>query len=270
MRLHRFEAVHSLGKGRQRGVVLVVVLWVVALLIIMLAAFTATVKTDRLVTGNVEQEVRGRLAAEAVLHYLAALRGADAPEWSEMPGEVYKLELNDQIVRFRMLPDSSFIPFNTLELPQLEQVLSAMGLENAADVARDIIELREGRAVDEQGELLAPVRIRSIMHLAGVFGLDLDILQSFESLFSFFGEHTRVDQTFSPEGVLMLLGEAFGPEGGEQEVWQQVELYRVQVETNSGVRPRQIETVVVFAPELAGYRMISWNEYNVNFLLEES
>ena len=74
------------SKRGQRGVVLIVVLWVVALLTILLAAFVATVRVERQSVADVSLGIQARAAVDGVVNYLAALTAVNAPELEEMPG----------------------------------------------------------------------------------------------------------------------------------------------------------------------------------------
>ncbi|HEX9801726.1 MAG TPA: type II secretion system protein GspK, partial [Gammaproteobacteria bacterium] len=60
------------GRSRQRGIVLVVVLWLVALLSLMAVSQTAAVRTETLIVGNLVESATARAAAYAGLQLAVA------------------------------------------------------------------------------------------------------------------------------------------------------------------------------------------------------
>lgn len=254
----------------QYGVVLIVVLWVIALLTVLLAAFTLAVKTDRQSMGGVALEVQARAATDAVLNYLAALNAVAAPELEDMPGQRYELKLGEQELSFRIVPESAFIPVNQLEFQSLVALLSHMQIEDAEGKALYLIELRSERLDEESGAALEPVLLRSMDQLAGLLNLDVDLLRPFERWFSFSGRHTRVTPGYVPEELFALTEQFAEPlEQGDtlEMTWQPSAAYRVQVEVSAPLRPRQVEAVASFSG--AQYRLLLINEYNVDFSLND-
>lgn len=258
-----------LSKRRQRGVVLIVVLWVVALLMVLLAAFVAVVKVERQTVAGVSMGIQARVSTDAVLSYLAALNAVSAPELEEIQGPRYELALNEQVVSFRVLPENVFVPINMLSTEMLEVVLSGMGLDNAAELAEQLVELRSEGVDEVTGELRSAVQLQSIMHLAHLLGLNMEQMKPYERWFSFLGKHEQVAPGYVPSEVLSALGLHVEPEqqDGEGWLWDPAQLYRVQVEVQGGGRPRQVEATVSFSgPQ---YRLMQLNEYNADFSLNE-
>ena len=56
---------------RQKGVVLIVVIWIVVLLSVLLLGFSSMLKVERQVTIETTQRIQARASADAVLQYLA-------------------------------------------------------------------------------------------------------------------------------------------------------------------------------------------------------
>lgn len=253
----------------QRGVVLIVALWVVALLTILLAAFVATVKVERQTVADISSGVQARAAADGVLSYLAALVAVAAPELEEMPGQRYELVLNQLPVSFRLLPESVFIPVNTLGSEQLETVFFGMGLEDAAGLARKVVELRAAREDEETGGAREVLHIKSLMHLVHLFGLDVEQVRPYERWLSFVGKHEQVHPGYVPDAVLETLGLIIDPQGGGVNKrglsWEAGGVYRVQVEVAGARQPRKIEMIASFSE--GEYRLLQVNEYNGAFSL---
>lgn len=258
------------GKNAQRGVVLIVVLWVVALLTVLLAAFTAMVKVERQTVADVSMGVQARAATDAVLNYLAALVAVAAPELEEMPGERYELTLNELQVSFRIVPESVFVPVNTLAVEQLEAVFRGMGLEHEEQKAQQIVEWRSEGLDEETGEVRPALRIKSLMHLAHVLELDMEQVKPYERWLSFWGEHEQLLPGYVPSEVLDELGLAVAAadEPSEHRLpWDATAVYRVQVEVAGARQPRQMEAIVSFSA--AQYNLLHINEYDAVFSLND-
>lgn len=260
-----------LRRNTQHGVVLIVVLWVVALLTILLAAFVATIKVERQSVADVSLGIQARAATEGVLNYMAALTAVAAPELEEMPGQRYELTLNELSVSFRLLPESLFVPVNTLDVTALESVLAGMGLDNAAELAERVVELRSEGLDEATGEVRPALQFRSLMQLAHVLELDVEHIRPYERWLSFWGMHEQVIPGYVPDAVLDALGLAIGlsrdtdVEAGIP--WEPAAVYRVQVEIAGGLRPRQMEAIASFVE--SGYSLLHINEYNAVFSLND-
>lgn len=260
------------GRGGQQGVVLIVVLWVVALLTVLLAAFTATIRVERQSVADVSLGIQARAAADGVLSYLSALTAVNAPELEEMPGHRYELVLNELNVSFRLVPESVFVPVNTLDVQQLEAVFAGMGLEQAAERAEQVVEWRNEGLDEETGELRPAMRIKSLMHLVHLLGLDMEQVRPYERWLSFLGEHQHVTPGYVPAGVLDMLGLLTEETMNDDEFpgqlpWDPAAVYRVQVEVDGGRKPRQIEAITTFSDVESG--LLQVNEYNAVFSLND-
>lgn len=255
------------GSGRQRGVVLIVVLWVVALLTVLLAAFAATVKVERQTVADVTLGIQARASMDAVLNYLAALNLVMLPEdMAAMQGQRYELLLNEQVVAFRILPESSFIPVNTLDAPSLAAVFSGMDIKDADSLAERLVFLREEEVDEDTGQVRPALLVQSALQLAHVLGLEVELLRPYERWLSFYGAHSALTPGHVPEDVLSQLGLAQEmPLDDSMLSGQMATVLRVQVEVDGGRRPRQVDAIASFSG--AQYKLLQINEYNVSFSL---
>lgn len=254
----------------QRGVVLIVVLWVVALLTILLAAFVLTLKVERQTVADVSRGIQARAAADGVLNYLAALTAVAAPELAEMPGQRYELVLNDLPVSFRLLPETVFIPVNALGAEQLEAVFSGMGLADAAVHAQSLVEWRQEGQDETTGEPRAAIEISSLMQLVHLLGLEIEQVRPYEPWLSFVGRHGQVLPGYVPVDVLDSLGllvEGHAELESAGLPWEPGAPYRVQLEVGGAHKPRKIEMIASFSG--GSYRLLLVNEYNAVFSLND-
>lgn len=266
--------------AEQRGVVLIVVLWITVLLTVLLVAFTATIKVDRNVATDIVQRVQARAGAEAVLSYLVAIQQSGAYDWSEMTGQVYKLNLNSMQVRFRFIPESSFVSLNTVSAEELETLFNAAGAEDAAAIAAHIVQRREGNTENQSGELIVPQPWVSTLELSQLPGITSDVYQQVQGWFTVDSDHQSVNVNFAEAALVRALrgteAELLLAERAEQEAAGGASVlnlegggvFRVQVELSSAANKRKIETSVVFGEGELGYRIARWNEYNAHFSLE--
>lgn len=273
-----------MNQVKQRGVVLVVVLWVVVLLTVLLAAFTATVKVDRHVATDVVESIQARASADGVISYLSAIRKADPELWPDMLGQVYKLQLNTMLVRFRIIPETAYVDLNTASVELLQQLFEAAQLPDAQYLAERIVERRSG-AVDEQtGEQLRPEPFTSVLNLTQISQISVDTGQRIQHWFTVDGQHEGVNMLFAQPSLLRALlpdeAEALLAERNERgelalesinSAFMQPDpgtVMRIQVELSSSASQRKIEATVRFNDSELGYHVVRWNEYNAHFSLE--
>lgn len=260
-----------MGRHRQGGVVLIVVLWVIALLTVLLAAFVTTVKVERQSVADVSASIQARAVTEGVLNYLTALHAVSAPELAEMPGQRYELMLNELEVSFRIVPETVFIPINTLSADVLAGAFAAVDMDDALELAEQIVELREEWIDEATGETRPPLKFQSLMHLTHVLGPQVQQLRPYERWFSFYGSHEQVTPGYVPQEVLELLGLAVAeaePEPEPELLWDASAVYRVQVQIPGRLRPRQVAAIASFHG--SEYRLLQLDEYNVEFSFNEA
>ncbi len=267
-------------RADQRGVVLIVVLWITVLLTVLLVAFTATVKVDRNVATDMVQRVQARAGAEAVLSYLVAIRKSGAYDWTEMIGQVYTLSLNSMQVRFRFIPESSFLSLNAASAEELEAVFNAAGAEDATAIAEYIVRRREGGVESQAGEVVEPRPWVSTVELSRLSSITSDVYQYVQGWFTVDSDHQSVNIHFAEAGLVdalrsaeidqLLAGRAVQESSDEVAELNQGggDVFRVQVELSSTMNKRKIETSVAFGDDELGYRIARWNEYNAQFSLE--
>ena len=269
---------------KQQGVVLIVVLWIVVLLTILLAAFTATVKVDRHVATDVLESVQARASADGVLNYLTALRTANPEVWLEMPGQVYKLGLNNVQVRFRLIPETAFISLNSASVNLLQTVFESAKIPDAQEIAELIVQRRSDSMNESTGEAATPKVLTSVLELSQLSQLNTEQLQVIQHWFTVDSEHEGVNLLFSEPSLIHALLQseaeellAARAEGNEFEIdtlstafmqREQGDIVRVQVELSTSASKRKIEATVAFDDGERGYHVVRWNEYNAHFSLE--
>ena len=270
--------------SKQRGVVLIVVLWIVALLTVLLAAFTATVKVDRHVATDVVEGIQARTSADSVLGYLSALREADPELWPNMLGQVYELQLNNLLVRFRMVPETAYVGLNSASIELLSEVFAAAQVPDAQQLAQLIVERRSATADPQAGEQVTPGLFSSVFNLTQLPQISAEAQQSMQHWFTVDSLHEGVNLAFAPADLVhaLLPNEAATllAERAENAVLaaetinsdfmqlDQGNTVRVQVELSGSASKRKIEATVAFNDGDLGYHVVRWNEYNAHFSLD--
>ncbi|TRX74083.1 general secretion pathway protein GspK [Pseudomonas mangiferae] len=280
----------------QRGVVLIVVLWIVALLTVLLVAFSASVKVDRNIASEIVYRARTRAAAEAALHYLVAVQRIGNDTWTTLPGQVLILPFA-QGARFRLVPEEAYVSLIGAPPALLSQVIGqvAKGDTDVEKVVEAIVARREGALAQNGGPLQAPAdgsaapptpQLASIDELMLLPGVSRTWLDRLAPLVTVDGEQTGVDVLHASLPVLRAVT---GDEGKAAALYEkrgdadvnpadyidpalysppEGSLYRLQVEVRAAGKPQQVEVTVMFGDGPDGYRIVRWNEYTARFNLD--
>lgn len=273
----QYTGVRAVKVAEQRGVVLIVVLWITVLLTVLLVAFTATIKVDRHVATDIVQRVQARAGAEAVLSYLVAIQKSGAQDLPTMVGQVFKLNLNSMEIRFRFIPESAFVSLNAAPIEDLEAVFNAVGADNAPDLAEYIVQRRQGGINSQTGEIIEPNLWVSTIELSQIPGMSQSVYQSVQSWFTVDSDHQSVNITFAELGLVRALKGLQSDDSSmertilnaDNQLIEDIgDVFRVQVELSSTANKRKIETCVAFGDGELGYRIARWNEYNAHFSLD--
>ena len=124
----------------QKGIALMLVLWIIALLTIIAVSMTAAQRTETTLAANQVGTVRFRAQAEAAIHYAALNLMArpvtlevDAKEELWVPdGRPYSWSFGGGILEISVLNEGSLIDLNSAERDLLAGLLSALEIEPEA------------------------------------------------------------------------------------------------------------------------------------------
>jgi len=131
---------------RQRGVALIVVLWVVALLSLLAASFGLGVRREASLAAQRIEGVRLLAACEAAVHYAAYhLRLADPTVRWRADGRPRSWRWNDIEVRLTVSGEAGRVDINRADAPLLQAVLQLAGAdpEQAPALADAILDWRD-------------------------------------------------------------------------------------------------------------------------------
>jgi len=135
--------------SRQRGIALVLVIWMVVLLTIMAGAVMMTQRSGTLAATNLTQERQARYLAEAGLNYLQTwlserVRPLEQQKWP-MDGQLRPWRFGDHSVWIGAMPEAARIDINAADEQLLLGLLQQAGLslEEATPVRDAILDWRD-------------------------------------------------------------------------------------------------------------------------------
>ncbi|MGK2925199.1 MAG: general secretion pathway protein GspK [Lysobacterales bacterium] len=246
--------------SRQRGVALVMVLWILLLVTISTGAYTLMARMDQLEAHTVLSSTRARMAAEAGMNLaVLALRDPDQTTRIVPDGRPYLLDFQGNLVEVRVTDERGKLDINTTNEQTLVQMLSAHGLDEAdaqllaaaimdwADV--DEIERANGAelgAYEAAGLTVGPGNRSFIMieELLQVLGMPWELYIRMAPGLTVFSDSGLPDPAFAPVEALLAL-----PEMTEEEALNFVEQRHAQESLNeAGVALPSGQSVMARAP----------------------
>lgn len=181
----------------QRGMVLVIVLWIVTLLAVMAGGFAYSMRVEtRLATSTVERAQARALAEAGVAYALAWQLDPEAQKQWPPHGDLHDWEFGGGRVRISVEDAAGRISLNNANLPLFRQVLTGIGVAEAeaANMAAAIADWRDPDDQTQPGgaesaEYRSAGRIGpkntsfdSVEELPQVLGIDQDTAQRLTGL----------------------------------------------------------------------------------------
>ena len=116
--------------SKQRGVALVMVLWILLLVTISTGAYTLMARMDTLEAHTILSTTKARMAAEAGINF-AVLSLQDPDELSRLiaDGRPYQVQYNGMTVEVQVTDERGKIDINRADEPTLTQLFQGHGLE---------------------------------------------------------------------------------------------------------------------------------------------
>ncbi len=208
------------GRGRQRGAVLVLVLWILTLLTFLLGAFSNEIRVENRIVGDMVERIRLRAGATAVLNYLA-LAGTASPEGlAGLEGWSLSLPLGKSSVDYRLVPEEAYVSLNAAPPEMLEALLGNYpdGVDDVDALVNALVDWRDGDdVVTENGAEAAEYASAGLAYgprnapllsadeLGLVLGFDQGLVDWLRPYVSVASTSAGIDARFAdPELVLML------------------------------------------------------------------
>jgi len=205
----------------QKGIALVLVLWVLLLLTIITGSFALMARMDRLEAHSLLSGTQARLSAESAIN-LAVLALRDPQDETRMlaDGRVYQQEIDGVLLEVSAIDERGKLDINGMDELTMANMLSGHGLElDAADLLaaavmdwRDEDELERVNGAEEDAYFAAGLAVgpanrpfMMIEELLQVIGMDYELYRKLEPGITVFSRAGEPDPAFAPVEALMAL-----------------------------------------------------------------
>ena len=223
----------------QRGVALVLVLWMSVLLAVIVGSFAIVARTETLQANQLFSGLRARYAAEAGLHRAVyELRRPSIEERWFADGRAYQMQFGEAAVEIRITDETGKIDINLADEEMLGRLALSLGLEqDQADLLVDAIMdwrdpddlVRLNGAEDEDYEAAGypygakDAPFQTLGELQQVMGMDYELYRQLEPAITMFSGQPMPNPAFAPLEVLRAI------EGMDDSLAQQFILEREQI-----------------------------------------
>lgn len=205
----------------QKGIALVLVLWVLLLLIIVTGSFALMARMDRLEANTLLSGTQARMSAEAAINLaVLALRDPDDETRMRADGRVYETVLDGVKVEVSAIDERGKLDINASDELTLANLFTGNGMDPdqaellAAAVMdwRDEDELERVNGAEEDAYLAAGLELgpanRPFMmteELLQVIGMDYNFYRKLEPGITVFSRAGEPDPAFAPVEALMAM-----------------------------------------------------------------
>ena len=248
---------------RQRGVALVLVLWVLVLLTTIAMSFVTTTRMETALTGNIRGEREARALVDAGIHFqiLQLLRGDGIDGETGWPadGEFRTWSFAGRAIEIRAVPEAAWIDLNAASPDMLSGLMRAIGLDegDATALANRILDWRdrdddarpggaEKPEYEAAGHPYGPRngRFETVDELQQVLGVDRGIYRAVAPALTVHSRRRTVDLTYAPPLVLAALtGGGDGESGEDPDAVRSGENVSADTPLRPGVRTRRFPGV---------------------------
>jgi len=207
--------------ARQKGIALVIVLWILLLVTISTGSYTLMARMDQLEAHTVISGTQARMAAESGIN-LAVLSLRDPDELTRMvpDGRSYEIQVQDVLVEIQVTDERGKVDINAVDEVTLQQLFQGHGLEGdnglylAAAVLdwADIDEMERANgaelpAYESAGLEVGPGNRPFLMieELLQVLGMPWDLFKKIEPGLTVFSESGTPDPAYAPLEALLAL-----------------------------------------------------------------
>lgn len=212
-----------MSRRRARGVALLLVLWLIALLTALVGAFALTARTEGLQGRVLSRGLVAGEAARAGIEY-AITRATDPdPQRLWLPdGRAYPWSFGEAEIEVRLVDENGKIDLNQADPPLLEALFQALGVdqERAARLASAILDWRDPDSLTqangggEDDDYAAAERpygakdasFESVAELEQVLGMTPELYALAAPHLTVYSGRTRPDPAFATSEVLQAMG----------------------------------------------------------------
>lgn len=209
---------------KQRGVALILVLWVLSILTLMASSFTLTMRRETVGLSHTKENMQALAQTKSGLALAQAmlLHEDETKRW-RVDGSIYEIETNDTVTRIRIFSETGKIDLNSAPQKLLHHVLQFSPLETQAQLELEnaILDWRDEdentrpfgaeKAEYKAAKLNYAPRnkpFRSFEELQMLKGMTANVLTWMQPIFTIYAAgQTEVDWNLASREVLNVLPE---------------------------------------------------------------
>lgn len=234
-------------RRRQRGVAFIVVIWLMALLVVLLGAFSLIARTEGMQARHLYDATVARYAAEAGINQAAYFLSVPDPQMRWIPdGREYDFGFDEARIQVKITDESGLIDLNAADMTMLTELFAGIGVEpdHAAALAAAIQDWRDADdlvspngAEDNEyaaeglswGPKNAPFDL--VSELMQVLGMTPEIYRQVEPAVTVYSGQSRPNLAFAPYEIILAIP------GMTPELAQQIIAARHAWDPSSGAPP---------------------------------
>ena len=232
---------------KEKGLALVLVLWIVTLLIIMSSSFALTIQRESVIISGLKEKAEASALAEAGIYYaITRLFHADNEKKWNGSNSLYQLIFNEKEIRILIADESGKIAINQVGEEQLLILFDSIGLDEevANSLSDAILDWRDKNDLhrvngaeqpqyDEAGLKYGPrnAPFENIEEIQMVLGMTPEIYRQIEDLVSIYAKSAKINPTTASKEILLTLPDV------DEEMVDEYMQQRIENERNFEVVP---------------------------------
>jgi general secretion pathway protein K len=209
------------NRNRQKGIALILVLWVSVLIAVLLASFSLSARVEALQGRNLLDSTRARYAAEAGLHRAAyELRGSNPDTRWVADGRPYPIEFEGFEIEVEIYDETGKVDINVADAVLLSAMFKLGGLDevDADALAAAVMDWRDPDDLislngAEQSEYKAADRsykprnapFETVSEIQQVLGMSFELYRELEPLMTIYSGRAQPNPAFASPEVLQLI-----------------------------------------------------------------
>ena len=207
--------------GRQKGIALVIVLWILLLVTISTGAYTLMARMDQLEAHTVISSTRARMAAEAGIN-LAVLSLRDPDELTRLvpDGRPYQIQIQDVLVEIQVTDERGKVDINAVNEATLLQLFEGHGLvgDDAVYLAAAVMDWADVDEIERANGAELPAYASAgldvgpgnrpflmIEEVLQVLGMPWELYKKMEPGLTVFSESGMPDPAYAPVEALLAM-----------------------------------------------------------------
>ncbi|MGZ0079101.1 general secretion pathway protein GspK [Methylomonas sp. YC3] len=208
---------------RQRGLALVIVIWILTLLSLMAGSFALSMRRESSVAGALKNNAQALALAETGLNIAQfMLQQADPERRWQADGSIYRIPGNDSEIRIRIIAESGKVDINAAEEPLLKALISSVSddkklQQNLLDALLDWRDAdddprpqgAEKKQYRQAGLAYQPSNqpFQSLEELQLVLGFNAEIFEQLQPWITIYSGQAELNLQRAPSELLEMVGD---------------------------------------------------------------